>query len=348
MVGFIQLQRKLLEWEWYQDTNVFRVFIHLLLKANFKDTKWKGITIKRGHLIIGTEKLGREVGLSRQEVKTVLKKLKKTKELTTKATTKYLIVTLVNFDLYQGEYNYEQPSKQPSSNHQATIKQPQRNNENKEISINNNKLVKNYEHPIVSNNIKIILSLNEFWTYELKQTFTSFCHHRNGLGKSSFSWGRGSQIEEFARKVNDSIIKNGEKQTIKFIKDAEFGGFYEPKYEPLKNNKQPAKEQTILEYYEKYINPNNLPRFLNDNKLIIDSYPKYKDIALERKISLNCKNEHLTTPFIFDVMYGKFKSAGAKPESRFNVFRTFLSKQTDFIKNKGDLRSEFIKYLGKR
>ena len=48
--GWLKLHRKISEWEWYTDGNTFRLFLHLLLNANFEDKKWKGITIKKGEL----------------------------------------------------------------------------------------------------------------------------------------------------------------------------------------------------------------------------------------------------------------------------------------------------------
>lgn len=38
--GFINLHRKILDWEWYDDINVFRVFTHLLLTVNWTPAKW--------------------------------------------------------------------------------------------------------------------------------------------------------------------------------------------------------------------------------------------------------------------------------------------------------------------
>ena len=40
MSGWIKIHRQILEWEWYSDTNTFRVFLHLLLKANHKEKKY--------------------------------------------------------------------------------------------------------------------------------------------------------------------------------------------------------------------------------------------------------------------------------------------------------------------
>lgn len=45
--GFVKLHRKLIAWGWYQDYVVKDVFLHLLLTANFKDSQWRGITLKK-------------------------------------------------------------------------------------------------------------------------------------------------------------------------------------------------------------------------------------------------------------------------------------------------------------
>lgn len=135
MNGYIKLHRQLIEWEWYGDIKVFRVFLHLLLIANFKDSNWRGTLIKRGQVIIGKESLGKTLGLSVQEIKTVLKKLKKSGEISTKATPKFIIVTISNFDSYQDKEPIIEEvatSKQPHSNPIATSKQPQRKNDKKE------------------------------------------------------------------------------------------------------------------------------------------------------------------------------------------------------------------------
>ena len=49
--GFIKLHRKLVAWGWYQDYVVKDVFLHLLLTANFRDTQWMGVTLKKGQLV---------------------------------------------------------------------------------------------------------------------------------------------------------------------------------------------------------------------------------------------------------------------------------------------------------
>ena len=50
MIGYIQLHRKLLEWEWFQKPEMVVVFLTLLLLANHQDGNWQGHEVKRGQL----------------------------------------------------------------------------------------------------------------------------------------------------------------------------------------------------------------------------------------------------------------------------------------------------------
>ena len=99
--GFIKLHRSLLKWEWYDDINVFKLFIHLLLTVNLYDEKWQGKTIKRGTRVTSYSVLSKETKLSIQQIRTVLKKLSSTGELTVKKTPKYTVVTVNNYDKFQ-------------------------------------------------------------------------------------------------------------------------------------------------------------------------------------------------------------------------------------------------------
>jgi len=94
--GFIKLYRKLSEWEWYRDTNVMALFIHILLLANWEDKQWQGKTIQRGSFITSNEHLALESGLSIQETRTVIDKLVGTGEINKKTTNKYTLITVNN------------------------------------------------------------------------------------------------------------------------------------------------------------------------------------------------------------------------------------------------------------
>jgi predicted transcriptional regulator len=116
MEGWISLYRKFLEWEWYSDINTKTLFIHLLLKANHKSSKWQGIEIKRGQLVTGRKVLARETGLSEQQVRTSLEKLKSTNETTIKSTKQNSVITILKYEVYQNTQQNSQPTSYEKNN----------------------------------------------------------------------------------------------------------------------------------------------------------------------------------------------------------------------------------------
>ncbi len=142
--NWIKLFSKFMNWEWYKDQNTKSLFIHCLLKANWKDGKFMGIDIPRGSFVTSLDSLSKELGLSIQEIRTALKHLISTNELTSKSTNKYRIITVVNYEIYQ-QVN-KQNNSQSTNNQQATNNQlttieeyiEYRLKENKNISVCNN------------------------------------------------------------------------------------------------------------------------------------------------------------------------------------------------------------------
>lgn len=99
--SYIKLFRKFLRWEWYEDSNTKDVFLHLLLIASWKDTKWRGIELKAGDLIRTNENIAAELKLSVQNVRTAISNLVSTGELTVKKVGKYRVITVKNWNEYQ-------------------------------------------------------------------------------------------------------------------------------------------------------------------------------------------------------------------------------------------------------
>lgn len=118
-LGWIKLHRQILDWEWYSDTNTFRLFMHLILKANFKDQPYQGKVIKKGYLITGRDKLSFETGLSVREIRTCLERLKSTNEIAIKSNSKGTEIQIVNYDKYQVETN-ETTNHRPTKDQQTT------------------------------------------------------------------------------------------------------------------------------------------------------------------------------------------------------------------------------------
>ena len=138
-LGWIKIHRQILNWEWYDEPNTFRVFIHLLLKANHKPNKYRGVTIEAGQIMTGQDLLALELKLTRAKIRLALNNLKTTNEITINSSRKGTIIQIVNYENYQVT-----ELKQPKDNHKTTTEQPddnQRMTSNK--NVNNEKNEKN-------------------------------------------------------------------------------------------------------------------------------------------------------------------------------------------------------------
>ena len=100
-LGFIKIHRQILDWSWYSDINTCRVFIHMLLKANWKEGRFRDTTVPRGSFVSSLDKLSEETLLTKREIRTAISHLKTTGELTVKTTNRYSIFTVKNYELYQ-------------------------------------------------------------------------------------------------------------------------------------------------------------------------------------------------------------------------------------------------------
>lgn len=115
--GFIRLDRKLLQWEWYSDVNTKALFIHLLLIANFADTNFKGEIIKRGSVAITLKELSQQTKMSIQSIRTSINHLKSTHEITIKTSPKHSVISITKYEEYQ---TANKPSNKQLTNDQQT------------------------------------------------------------------------------------------------------------------------------------------------------------------------------------------------------------------------------------
>ena len=136
MIGWIKIHRKILDWEWYNDTNTFRLFMHLILKANHKDKKYRGILVKAGSFLTGRELLSIETGLSIQQVRTCLERLKSTNEITINSSRQGTIIQIVKYKDYQITTN-EITTNQPQDNQQVTTNKNVKNEKEEKSVIPN-------------------------------------------------------------------------------------------------------------------------------------------------------------------------------------------------------------------
>ena len=117
--GYIRLHRTLTGWRWYKDGNVLRLWLHLLLNANYAPSDFQDRVIGRGEQVTSLKALSESTGLSIQEVRTALGKLKRTGEILVNSNRHFTIVSILNYDKFQSD----SADKQQTVNTQSTNKQ---------------------------------------------------------------------------------------------------------------------------------------------------------------------------------------------------------------------------------
>ncbi|PAI98102.1 DNA replication protein DnaD [Staphylococcus aureus] len=157
MTGWISIDRSIQNHWLFKEKRTFSKFeawIYLLMEANHSKAKVpignQIVTVERGQRLTSILTLSDLFNWSRFKVKTFLDLLESDGMLEVKTTSKYTLVTIVNYDFYQSEQGRNQhqndikpTSKQHQSNINPTSKQHQTNTNNNDNKDNNEKNVNN-------------------------------------------------------------------------------------------------------------------------------------------------------------------------------------------------------------
>ena len=131
--GYIKLWRKSFDSGLHKDHNTWILWIYILCNVTNKeiDIHINGKTehLIPGQMLTGRKVLAEETGLSQQEIRTSLKKLKKYENLTNKTTNRYSILSIINWSVYQQDQiisnqqpNQQLTNSQPTVNHKQEVK----------------------------------------------------------------------------------------------------------------------------------------------------------------------------------------------------------------------------------
>ncbi|HCW8160442.1 TPA: DnaD domain-containing protein [Staphylococcus aureus] len=157
MTGWISIDRSIQNHWLFKEKRTFSKFeawIYLLMEANHSKAKVpignQIVTVERGQRLTLILTLSDLFNWSRFKVKTFLDLLESDGMLEVKTTSKYTLITIVNYDFYQSEQGRNQhqndikpTSKQHQSNINPTSKQHQTNTNNNDNKDNNEKNVNN-------------------------------------------------------------------------------------------------------------------------------------------------------------------------------------------------------------
>lgn len=120
MQGYIKLYRKIVDWEWYTDMPTCKLWFHLLILANHEDNKWRGQIIKRGSCVTSYQSLSIQTGLTIQQIRTSLRKLESTNDITKISSKKNTVIIVTNYESYQcQQFDNTQDSIQTTDNQQS-------------------------------------------------------------------------------------------------------------------------------------------------------------------------------------------------------------------------------------
>ena len=179
MNGYIKLHRKLTEWGWYSDSAVKSVFLHIMLTATFRNTTYKGHELKPGQAIIGRKRLAMDLGLSEQQVRTALKKLESTGEISVFSTNKFSVITVENWEFYQDDEGCEQPT----NNQQITNNQPHLKKVKNVKKVKNNIYTRYGEFENVSLSEEELEKLKERFPYDWQARIENLSQYMQSKGK---------------------------------------------------------------------------------------------------------------------------------------------------------------------
>ena len=183
--GFVKIYRSLLKWEWHDDPCMISLFIHLILLANYEDTKWHGMVIKRGQVLTTIRPVSNSksmslcttTGCSIYQIRSRLKKLENCGVINIKSTNKFTIITICNYDSYQDGINGNQTQtahKQHTNSTQTKhiIKEEKEYKENKEYICATQRCTV-FQKPTISD-VKSYIALKGYTDVDAEQWYSYY------------------------------------------------------------------------------------------------------------------------------------------------------------------------------
>lgn len=122
-MDYVKISRKILDWEWYTDINTKVLFLHILLKANWKPSRFQGTEVPRGSLVTSQQNMATETGLTIKNVRTALKHLENTGEVAVSRHPKFSVITVKNYNQYQSSGSQMAAEGQSDGSRGATIEE---------------------------------------------------------------------------------------------------------------------------------------------------------------------------------------------------------------------------------
>lgn len=99
-MGWIGINRDIINSSIYKDHGAMRVLLHLLLTVNYSAVEWQSITIDRGETVTSLKRLSEELGMSKNTLLKSLSTLEAAGEISKATTSKYTLLRVINYDYW--------------------------------------------------------------------------------------------------------------------------------------------------------------------------------------------------------------------------------------------------------
>lgn len=99
-MGWIGINRDIINSSIYKDHGAMRVLLHLLLTVNYSAIEWQSITIDRGETVTSLKRLSEELGMSKNTLLKSLSTLESAGEVSKRTTNKYTLIRVINYDFW--------------------------------------------------------------------------------------------------------------------------------------------------------------------------------------------------------------------------------------------------------
>ncbi len=135
--GYVKLHRSFLHHDMFRDPASCQFFVYCITSAAYKDRKFlynkQVVSLKKGQFIYGRKKAAEMLGTTERKVRTLRDMFEKLDFLTIQTTNRYTIITVNNWDTYQGaSTENDQPVDQQTTNRRPTDDHIQEGKERKE------------------------------------------------------------------------------------------------------------------------------------------------------------------------------------------------------------------------
>lgn len=140
--GWVKIYRKIQDNFIYKNSEMLHLWIHILLECNHTDREmyFNGcrLAVKRGSFVTGRKAISRDTGISESKIFRYLKVLEIEHLIEQQKTSKYSVISVVNYDTYQGgEHQNEQQMniKRTSGEHLVNTTKNDKNDKNEKNTI---------------------------------------------------------------------------------------------------------------------------------------------------------------------------------------------------------------------